>query len=336
METPMAATTDVAFSVCKYTAADESPHASLGADNYNESVYFNFLDPRSLVGGILRVGNRPTLGYQEFSVNLKLPGGGIAFRAARETSDTNDSFSCGGLRLEVDEATRSWHLTFSGSLSTIAMPSRLAHRPGLVLKSSPTETCEIDLRWEASSPMFVIDPSGSGNPTPGKDSMMGTDHYEQFGAVTGTIALGDRSWRIANVPSMRDHTWGPRVWGTFTGEWMSGFLPDGTGFTLYSELEPSGARVSSGVVMFEQQPHHVRDFQVFTDYDGGATYAGRHCSVTYADGLPAMPLDGVINHFSPMSMATGKQRTRLASMTVSFVGGGSALAEFLRPLPDLE
>jgi hypothetical protein len=88
--------------------------------------------------------------------------------------------------------------------------------------------------------------------------------------------------------------------------------------------------------MFEGKPHYVRDFQVFTDYDGGATYTGRHRSLVEAEGLPVMPLDGEISHFSPMSMATGKHRTRLASMTVGFVGGGVALAEFLRPLPDLE
>jgi hypothetical protein len=326
------------FSVCSYKAEDESPHPGWDMPDYNESVYFNFLDQRSKVGGVLRTGNRPTLGYKEFSVNLKLPGGSIAFRAGREDSDTNDEFSCGGLTLAVNEPTRAWDLTYHGSLSRVATPSRLASRAGLVLKSSPTDSCEIDLSWRAASPIFVLDPEGTGAPTPGETSMMGTDHYEQFGTVSGEISLGGQSWTIADVPSMRDHTWGPRVWGSFTGEWTCVFLPDGTGMTLLTELQPSGKRVSSGVIMFDGEPHYVRDYEVFTAYDGGPTPGGRHLSVVRADGLPAMPLDGVISHFSPVSMATGKHRTRLASMTVEFVNGagGGALAEFLRPLPDKE
>lgn len=331
----MTETTNGPFTVCKYLAADEGTHGGLDQTNYNESVYFNFYDPLTKLGGILRTANRPSLGYKEFSVNIKLPDGGIAFRAAREPSTSNDSFSCGGLVLTMNEATRRWTLSFKGTLTRVHLPGRLASNPGRVLKSSPTDECNIELSWCAASPMFVLDPNGSGNPTPGETSLMGTDHYEQFGTVRGSVGLGRQSWALSDVVSMRDHTWGPRVWGTFTGEWMCAFLPGGTGMTLYSELQPSGKRVSSGVVMHDGRPHFVQDFEVMTAYDGGAVPEARHRSVLKADGLPTMPLDGIINHFSPMSMATGEHRTRLASMTVEFVGGhgGFAFAEFLRPLP---
>lgn len=323
------------FTVCKYGVADEGTHGGLDTENYNESVYFNFFDAKAQVGGIVRTSNRPSLGYKEYSVNIKLPDGAIAFRAGRDPNTSNNEFACAGLSLTVDEPGRSWKLSYCGSLSRVALPARLVSNPGLVLKSSPAQECEIELEWRATSPMFVLDPGGSGNPTPGETSMMGTDHYEQFGTVSGRLTIGSQSWNLAGVPSMRDHTWGPRIWGTFNGEWMCGFLPDGTCMTLYSELQPSGTRVSSGVVMFEGKPHFVRDFAVLTAYDGSATHEPRHRSVLKADGLPSIPLDGVINHFSPMSMATGEHRTRLASMTVEFVGGygGCAFAEFLRPLP---
>jgi hypothetical protein len=330
------ATTTEAFSSCRYGVEDESPHAGWETqENYNESVYFNFLDPHTKLGGIVRVGNRPTLGYQEFSVNLKLPGGGIAFRAAREDSTTNDEFECGGLKLAVDEPTRSWNLTFDGTLSNVAIPSRMAAGAGLVLKSSPVVDCEIELTYNAGSPLFVLDAGGSGNATPGEASRMGTDHYEQFGTVSGRVRLGSQTWELNDVASMRDHTWGPRVWGTFTGEWTCAFLSDGTAMTLLTELQATGKRVSSGVVMFDGKPHHVTDYEVFTAYDGGATTDGRHRSIVHAEGLPAIPLDGVISHFAPVSMATGEHRTRLASMTVEYVGGagGCAIAEFLRPIP---
>ena len=39
----------------------ERTHDHQGIVNYNESVYVNFLDPVTQVGGLLRVGNRPGL-----------------------------------------------------------------------------------------------------------------------------------------------------------------------------------------------------------------------------------------------------------------------------------
>jgi hypothetical protein len=323
------------FTICRYGTADEGFHDAADTANFNESVYFNFLDPRTKIGGIVRIANRPSLGYKEFSVNIKLPGGGIAFRAAQEPSTSNAEFSAGGLTLSVSEGTRSWKIAFHGTLSLVSVPARLAHEPGRILKSSPVEHCDIELEWTAGSPMFVLNSDGSGKPTPGESSQMGTDHYEQFGSVTGRVALESQTWQLSKVPSMRDHTWGPRVWGSFNGEWMCVLLPEGTGMTLYSELQLAGKRVYSGAVVFDGKAYFVRSFDVYTHFDEGIDHGGRHRSVIVADGLPIFPLDGVINHFSPLSMATGEHRTRLTSMTVEFVGGagGGAFAEFLRPMP---
>jgi hypothetical protein len=323
-------------SICKYGAGDEQAHPLSPYDeDFNESVYFNFLDVRSKIGGILRTGNRPGSAYKEYSVNIKLPGGAIAFRAGREPSESNAEFAAGGLTLEMQEPTQRWSLRYRGILTRVALPAQLANNPGRVLKSSPTEPCEIDLQWQASSPMFVLSADGSGKPTPGETSLMGSDHYEQFGVVTGTVRLGGQSWSLNDVPSMRDHTWGPRIWGSFDGEWLCGFLPGGACMTLYSELQPSGKRAFSGALLFEGKAHYVNSFEVFTAYDGGAVHEERFRSVLRAQGLPTMPLEGLINHFSPLSMGSGAHRTRLTSMTVEFANGegGGAFAEFLRPLP---
>lgn len=327
-----------AYSACSYGIADESPHQSTDISDYNESAYFNFLDGGQDIGGIVRVGNRPAEGYREFSVNLKLPGGAIALLAARQVGDGAIGFSCGGLALSLEEPTRRWRLSFRGSLSVVGTPERLVNHPGQILKSSPLEPCEIELEWLAASPMFVLNADGSGRPTPGGTSLMGSDHYEQFGTVSGQIRLGSRAWILADAPSMRDHTWGPRVWGTFHGEWLCAFLPGGTGMTLFSEMEGTGKRVCSGAVLFEGKVHYVERFDVATTYDGGAEHELRHCSVVRAAGLPTMALDGVIDHFAPLTMGTGEHRTRLASMTVTFVGGhgGTAFAEFLRPLAGIK
>jgi hypothetical protein len=321
--------------ICRYGVDDERVHGTAPYEkDFNESIYFNFLDARNKIGGILRTGNRPGSGYREYSVNIKLPGGAIAFRAGREECNENLTFGAAGLSLQVSEPTRRWTLSYRGNLTRVAQPARLGSNPGKTLKSSPSEACEIDLQWQAKSPMFVLSADGSGRATPG-DSLMGTDHYEQFGVVQGEVKIGQQRWHLHDIPSMRDHTWGPRIWGTYDGEWLCGFLPGGAGMTLYSELKPSGQRAFSGALVFEGKAYYVQSFDVFTAYDGSGVPEERFRSVLRAAGLPTIPLDGLISHFSPLTMGSGEHRTRLCSMVVEFVNGegGGAFAEFLRPLP---
>ncbi|GAC54118.1 hypothetical protein [Gordonia amicalis] len=103
-------TTD--FTVCKYGADAEGTHEYAGVHNFNESVYFNFVDPISQLGGLVRIGNRPGLGYSETSVQLTLPGGAIAFRAGRIKREDNDDFRGGqGLDIVITEPTRKAEIT---------------------------------------------------------------------------------------------------------------------------------------------------------------------------------------------------------------------------------
>jgi hypothetical protein len=320
------------YTVSAYGFDAESTHDAAGIANFNESVYVNFLDPVSRLGGLLRIGNRPTLGYREASIQLTLPNGAIAFRAGREHSSGNDDFATQGLSVTVERPTRSLHLGYDNSVAYVRSPAGLAENGRATLKSSPSVPCRVDLRWEASSPMFALDESG--DVTPG-DSQFGTDHYEQFGTVAGTVSVGDATWRLEAVPSMRDHSWGAREWSSFTGEWLCAALADGTRITAYSETGSSGVHHSSGFVVTPQGGfHRVVGMDVHSVYDGSPTYAGRYLVVLQAEGLPTLPLDGTIRHFVPVTQRTEDRGVRMAQMTVDFVGGhgGSAVAEFIRPL----
>ena len=319
------------FTACKYGADAERTHDHQGIANYNESVYVNFLDPVTQVGGLLRVGNRPGLGYREASVQLTLPGGAIAFRAGREQSTSNADFASQGLEFAVKDPTRTLEIRYERSVARIAIPSQLASGARKVLKNSPAEDCSIALTWEATSPLF--DTAQDGDCTPGS-SVIAADHYEQFGTVTGEITVGPRTWRLTGARSMRDHSWGPREWSSFTGEWLCAYLADGTSITAYSEIEDSGARSVGGMVHFAGNLHPITEYKVFTDYAGEATYSERYRAVVQAEGLPLIPLDGTIRHLTPVTQATEDRGVRMAQMTVDFVGpeGGWAVAEFLRPI----
>ena len=55
-------------------AEDDYTHPLGPEENFNESVYFNFFDPRQSRGGFVRIGNRANEGYAELTVMLWNPG----------------------------------------------------------------------------------------------------------------------------------------------------------------------------------------------------------------------------------------------------------------------
>ncbi|MCX4095824.1 hypothetical protein [Nocardia sp. alder85J] len=322
-----------AFTNCRYGPESEQTHEFAGIANYNESVYVNFVDPVTQLGGLIRIGNRPTLGYREASVQLTLPGGAIAFRAGREASESNDGFASQGLEIVVKDPTRTVEIGYRNTVARIATPSLLADRGRIALKNAPAEECEISLTFEASVPLFVTT-DDDGDCTPGS-STIASDHYEQFGHISGTVRVGDRCWTVRNVSAFRDHSWGPREWASYTGEWLAAWLADGTAITAYGEFEPSGERASGGVVITPDGAFHpITEYTVITDYAGEPAYAGRHVGIVRADGLPLLLLDGTIRHFVPVTQRTEDRGLRMGQMTVDFAGGaaGWGVAEFLRPI----
>jgi hypothetical protein len=247
-------------------------------------------------------------------------------------SESNDGWSSQGLDIVVKEPTRTVAITYSNTLARIVTPALLAERGRQALKNAPSEQCEMSLTWEGSVPMFVIDEDG--DCTPGS-SQIASDHYEQFGHISGSITLGGRTWTLDRVTSFRDHSWGPREWASYTGEWLAAWLADGTAITAYGEFEASGERSSGGVVITPDGVFHpITDYTVDTDYAGEATYAGRHTALVTAEGLPTLILDGTIRHFVPVTQRTDERALRMGQMTVDFAGGrgGWGVAEFLRPL----
>ncbi|MFA5709497.1 hypothetical protein [Mycolicibacterium sp.] len=325
-------TNSAPFTACQYGADAELTHDPAGISNYNESVYVNFVDPLSEVSALMRIGNRPTMGYSEATVQLTLPGGRIALRAGREPNETNDRWSTQGLEIVVKEPTRTVEVNYRNTVALIDTPSLLAERGRQALKNAPSLECEIALTFEASVPLFTI--AEDGDCTPGS-SQIATDHYEQFGHVSGTVRVGSTTWKVDKATSFRDHSWGPREWASYNGEWLAAWLADGTAITAYGEIEPNGERASGGVVVTPDGVFHpIREYTVYTDYAGEATYSGRNTAVITADGLPTLVLDGSINHFVPVTQRTADRAARMGQMSVRYAGGqgGWGIAEFLRPL----
>ncbi len=61
---------------------DEYTHEVTEETNFNESMYFNVVDPTTKVGGFFRIGNRPNEGTGEMTVCVYLPPAGRPARSA--------------------------------------------------------------------------------------------------------------------------------------------------------------------------------------------------------------------------------------------------------------
>ncbi len=81
--------------------ADEYMHDTLGAANFNESMYFNFYDPGQKIGGFVRIGNRPNERYAEQTTCVYLPDGRVGFMFQRPEISNNERFHAGGCSFDV-------------------------------------------------------------------------------------------------------------------------------------------------------------------------------------------------------------------------------------------
>ena len=133
-------------------AEDEYPPTPGSETNFNESVYLNGFDPKTRVGGWMRLGNRVNEGYAELSVCLYLPDGRIACSFQRPSISTNERFDAGGLAYSVIEPLRSVAMRFSGDLFIVDDPN-LLRDPGTLFASGPTLRGEIRMAFDAESPV---------------------------------------------------------------------------------------------------------------------------------------------------------------------------------------
>jgi hypothetical protein len=184
---------------------DELMHAVGDDPAWSESYYFNFVDPETRLGMFTRMGFRPGSGWADALHVVYLGGSRVAFTYGRrdieaDLSRYDGDLRAGGLALTCDEAFRRWRIHYDGPAQDIADAEILLARS----KSRPAGwftpgTLAMDLGFEC-----LTEPHYAARGSHG--------HFEQSGRVSGTIALGDSSWRVHGY-GVRDKSWGPRDWG---------------------------------------------------------------------------------------------------------------------------
>ncbi|WP_181779331.1 DUF7064 domain-containing protein [Pseudonocardia pini] len=267
-------TTPEPGTVCRYGPQDEVLHDPGSAATYNESAYLNFAaGPATdgLLGGVLRVGLRPNEGYSQFYLCLPMSDGSTLYWSARSPLDAatfpvgRTTWTSSSLTMDVLDPGRTWRITYEDEQTRrVVDPGALDH-VGRALNASDAVRCRLDLTFTADRPLHVMQPTGE--MIPGQDAAK--DHYEQFGTVSGTLVVGDRTYPVSAARSFRDHSWGPRDYVSAMSDmdWFNLSLdggPDFVGYRINSrpDLSVQGVRIDGAGAAF------LDDVVVRSDWTG--------------------------------------------------------------------
>jgi hypothetical protein len=255
---------------------DDLLHVPEDASNYNESRYYNWFDPDAGTGGWVRMGNRVHEGHAELSVCLYLPDGRVAFHYGRPAITSNDAHDAGGLRFEVLAPYERHRVTYDGEVTVLEHPREMAH-PREAFATNPTRPCSIDLTVAAVGPPDGGEPEweeGDERPELDPEKMFARGHTEQHMRSTGTVTVGDETFRITDGLGLRDHSWGPRYWqNIWWYRWLTVNLGPDLGIGCTVAGDEGGAQGGRGFVYDrarygDDRCVPIRDADVVSDYDG--------------------------------------------------------------------
>ena len=236
--------------------------------NFNESMYFNAYDPTNRFGGFFRLGNRANEGTGEMTICLYLPDGRVAFMFGRPRVPDNDAFDAAGMRFEVVTPFAELRIGYEGPVVILDDPLEMAD-PRQAFTSNPHTECAVQLVYRGSSAMFGGEPDQPAEPT-GEEFARG--HYEQLGAATGTVRVGDEAWEIHGF-GLRDHSWGPRYWqAPWYYRWLTGNVGADFGFMGSRVARRDGPGSRGGFVWDGETLHLCRDFKIRSTWEGDAQY----------------------------------------------------------------
>lgn len=170
---------------------EELRHKPGDVEEWNESYYFNFYDPRQDIGGFTRIGFKPNkregIGYFFLFYKDEI----LAFHNQIEVFEVPEKIRIGNLAFFPE-----WHIAFSGSMGV--MDENTARDVTVTLEYSPIHEEFSYLECVDEEELEIA-------------KVVCDNHYEQIGVVTGDITVDSELYSISGF-SERDHSWGERDW----------------------------------------------------------------------------------------------------------------------------
>ena len=219
--------------------------------DWNESYYFNLHDRSSGVTAFMRIGSKPNRDEKSVFLFVIEKGRVCGMRNAVPCDD--DRLSCSGLRFE--EADSVWHISYDGPLFDVK-----AERPAPIASS-------MDLEWRPVNPLMdyhdCVDNEGEA-----MSARTASEHYEQFGTVSGRISVGEASYEI-DATGERDKSEGVRDWGApKMWMWLNSVYGKDTGFNA-TKLCTDAGDVDAGYVGTAESNDPVVKIEADVRYEDG-------------------------------------------------------------------
>jgi len=201
----------VAVEPLRPSEEDEQSHDPTAEPLWSESWYADFADAAQGLGGWFRIG-----------------------RIANQRKALVHALLCGPDRptvavdAEVPLPEDPWVLrTDAFEMSHSATAPLRAYRVDVRAHAQAYADPSALLRGEPGTPVeMTMNLEWATDGTPYKYRL--TTRYEIPCTVSGTVSIGDTSYRVESVPGQRDHSWGVRDWWSMDWIWSALHLDDGT------------------------------------------------------------------------------------------------------------
>jgi len=316
---------------------DDSLHELGPEPNFNESMYFNFFDPRAGLGGWMRMGNRANEGYAEVSICLYLPDGRVLFQFKRPSISSNDAFDAGGLHFEVEEPGQRLRTRYEGHAVELTEPRAMAD-PRTAFRENPMRRVRFDLVHDAVGPLYGHARSRE-EESRDAGKQFAKAHYEQHMHVTGTLEIegegGPEQLQVDGY-GLRDHSWGPRFWQAIHRyEWLTlNFGPDLGAMVSVLQRDPEGKEITKGGVLVRgDRLERLVDAEIEAEFEENGLYHKAVTAKVRTEQGEELTIEGRVKSFIPLRNRRDGHVTHIGEgMTEWRLGErtGAGLSEFLR------
>ena len=245
-------------------AEDDYVHDTQNADNFVETNLFYYAGKTAsdkIVGGIIRVANKPNQGQADGTI-LYFPGDGSAlFNFENPDISENRNWQVAGWDLNVVKPGGfEYGAAYQGQAFHLSVPHLLAE-PKRAFKQ-PKVNLDLRMTHIGKSPMvefkYNIDKMDAG-----MQAISDTKGLHQLTSFAGSVALGDAPQEAITGFGWRDHNWGPRNWQAFPKHaFYTGNFNDANGFVLFQTEGGKGYFMHDG----PETLHQVVELDMVTDY----------------------------------------------------------------------
>lgn len=248
-------------------AADEGMHEPTDDPQFNESMYFNFVEQSgSGFATLIRMGNRVNEGHSEVTALVYLPDGSVAAHIERAPISDNAAFDAGGMRIDVLEPLQRVRVRYEGEAHHLAHGRDLID-PKQAFTESPLVPLAFDLEFTTIAQLYGLSGTSDGaGGIEGGEDMIATGHYQGGVTSTGTVTVDGRQLSVA-ASGFRDHSWGPRRWtGPRWWRWVSCWVDERNGFAGWATRVGDDRTPGNGGVVRDGKVSLVRRLDITSTY----------------------------------------------------------------------